>query len=332
MNINHCSITEAALLSEMMLLSGAVDGYFPHEYLFSTGEDVLSYRLSLMRHCFTSEKGYCFSLQEGGLFLGLAGLSRLDWDSNYYGHEIYTLHIFFRSKVSIDSRKEFIASVIGRCRQSVPIRQVFITLSSAEEHSTQALEFLGFKEQGCSLTLYASKAMKPYAHLRSERAGMVLDGGDVPEDSIVELACCIQFPSRMYKDKLYCPDLVRKMHAHWLRQTLSRPLSDRSVKTFVRDRQVVGLAASEKILLPLGEHKDVRVFGRTLFGFISGQGVHALDSLLRAGLQDALNKCDVIESTVAVGNNVTIRMLNRASHKIARFNRSMTLTLPECAC
>lgn len=320
------SFSGRRVFAKTMFSGDSLEGHFPHDYIFSTPGERAAYRSALVKLHLAPAEAKCFVLKEVGQVSGLGVLSRLDWDSDYFGHEIHALHVFFVPWVAPAQRKAFIAEAIKCYKACFPVRQIVAPLSDAGENTFQALQALGFRSQGRSRTLYTAKVMKPLSGLRNERCDMVVDGDAVPVDGVAALACRINFPSRIYQESLCCPEKVRQMHGHWVRRILSRERSDRSVKIFLRNGEAVGLAASEKLPLPPG-HEDIRVFGRTLFGFLPGQGYHALDSLLRAGLQDALAKCHIIESTVSESNHVTLRMLQRAGHQVGRTNHTMTLTI-----
>lgn len=264
-----------------------------------------------------------FALMKGNVVEGLVVMKRRDWDCEHFGVEIYSLSTFFSFSVSVSLRQALIAHALDRTRQRQHIDQISVHLAAEDSKTVAAFRTLNFTIKGRQQTLFLSKQGLHVERLRAGRAEAVRDASSLPEQEVAELACAIRFPSRLYQEALCSPERVAKMHGSWVRQMLARNKSDRAVRVFLREEKAVGLAACEKLTLPIG-CEDVRVFGRTLFGFLSDQAGCALDTLLREGLSDALGKAPIVESTVAESNRIVIRMLLRAGHQVARNNIIMT--------
>ena len=302
-----------------------IQGYFPQDYLFHKSSERERYRKAFIQEAVAQPDSKNFVLTDGSALQGLVHVRKLDWDSEHYGAEIYALSAFFYPEVTAVRRQSAIADVLAQVRQQWNISQISVHLSADDKESEAALRALNFTARGQQQTLFVTSQTASLGRLRHGRAWAVREASLLPDQEADELACAIRFPSRLYQESLCQPELVAKMHGQWLRQMLARDPQDRAVWVFLREGMSVGLAACEKLALP-DDCGDVRVFGRTLFGFLPNQAGCALDVLLRQGLLDALSKASVVESTVAESNRVVIRMLLRAGHRVARRNIVMTRT------
>lgn len=293
-------------------------GLFPFlAYTDTTDQKaVVAHKQQYLEQKVSADACVAFGLEENGVLSALALLRRLTWESQHFGGAFYSLDIFHAQEA--ESLTSFITWLLDA--QLPAGAHVTVYVDAHDRGLLDALAECRFTSSGEYITLFVDRTLFGPLDTPGDKPGNIRDHEWFRLEEIEDVARKVDFPSRMYNDAAYEPVKIREMYAHWVKTMCAAPVSERTVMCYTSGGAVKGIAASRCVW----RQRELSVFGHTLFGFLPGAGRNVYDRLIRAGLDDALTKATVVESSVSSANEIVIRTLKRMGHEESRRHVVMT--------
>jgi hypothetical protein len=237
-------------------------------------------------------------------------ISRAEWDSNFFGREVYNGYIFVDANSDVQLERFFQYS-IAEFRKTVKVDLLSVSVNATFFATNAALERNGFYIRDLKSTYMISRGRAQRQDISNVGNNRSVVSDDI--EAISEILREVRFPSRFVREPVVDQGRVQEMYIKWVERILQRPESDRAVRVIYRGSKPVSVTAMERVSR-FEEVSGHRLFGNTIAASVPGHS-GASWYCTADTTADALQKADFCECTLSVNNAHAIRVVEDLGYR-----------------